>query len=219
MRKLFITGIGTDVGKTVASAVITEALTADYWKPVQSGDLDNSDTKKIATLISNDRTNFWPEAYRLPLPLSPHASAASVGVAIRLDEIKLPPVTNNVLVIEGAGGLFAPLNEKQTVADLIGHLDCEVLLVSRNYLGSINHTMLTVAALESRKYPILGVVFSGESVPSSESWLVDNCGLKVLFSIPWTDDVNRRWVKDIASSVRRVLSTTTPPRNSLLAND
>ena len=205
MRKLFITGIGTDVGKTIASAVITEALSADYWKPVQSGDLDNSDTNKIAALVSNDRTKFWPEAYRLPLPLSPHASAAAVGVTIRLDGIKLPPVTNNVLVIEGAGGLFVPLNEKQTVADLIGHLDCEVLIVSRNYLGSINHTMLTVAALKARKYPILGVVFSGESVPSSESWIFDNCGLKVLFSIPWTDDVNRLWVKNIASSVRTVL--------------
>lgn len=206
MRKLFVTGIGTDVGKTVVSAVVTEALSADYWKPVQSGDLDNSDTDKVAALISNDRTKFWPEAYRLPLPLSPHASAASVGVAIRLDEIKLPPVTNDLLVIEGAGGLFVPINERQTVADLIDQLDCEVLIVSRNYLGSINHTMLTVAALKARKCPILGLVFCGESTPSSESWIRDNCGLKVLFSVPWTDDVNRRWVRDVASSVRKALN-------------
>ncbi len=208
MRKLFITGIGTDVGKTVASAIITEALEADYWKPVQSGDLDNSDTKKVSALITNGRTRIWPEAYQLSLPVSPHASAAASGITIRLDDIKVPPVINDILVIEGAGGVIVPLNDSQTIADLIVDLECEVIIVSRNYLGSINHTMLTIEAAQRHRLQIIGIIFNGEPTPDSESWIARNSGVNVLFSIPWTSDVNSEWVKEIAglSSVRTALS-------------
>ncbi len=153
-RHFFITGISTEVGKTLVSAIVTEALEADYWKPIQSGDLDDSDSHKIERLISNPKTKIHPNSYALKTPMSPHAAADIDGV--RIDTTKIvTPQTANDLVIEGAGGLLVPLNEKETIADLIkpGY---KVILVSRNYLGSINHTLLSVEALKHRgsMYPV-----------------------------------------------------------------
>src|SRR5690606_23736931 len=116
--KLFITGIGTDVGKTIASAIITEALEADYWKPVQAGDLDDSDSHKIKRYISNGKTVIHPNSYAFTTPASPHLSAAIEDITIDLKKIKEPKTTNH-LVIEGAGGLFVPLNDNECIIDLI----------------------------------------------------------------------------------------------------
>ena len=153
--KLFVTGIGTDVGKTVISAVLTEKLGADYWKPVQAGDLDNSDTIKVKELVSNSQSVFHDESFRLNHPMSPHAAAQREGVEINLDDFKIPETANN-LVIEGAGGLMVPLNDRDCLIDLIETLGAEVVLVSRNYLGSINHTLLSIEALKSRGIPVRG---------------------------------------------------------------
>src|SRR6202000_3413555 len=109
-KLLFVTGIGTGIGKTVVSAVLTEKLKADYWKPVQSGDLDNSDTLKVKSLVSNTVSVFHPETYRLTQPYSPHKSAAIDGISIEKEKFIIPQ-TNNHLVIEGAGGLMVPLND------------------------------------------------------------------------------------------------------------
>ena len=162
MRKIFITGIGTDVGKTVVAAIVTEALKADYWKPVQAGDLEFSDTDRVRSWVSNDQSVFHPNSYALKTPMSPHAAADRDGVRIELSQIRSPQTTND-LVIEGAGGLLVPLNEKETILDLVEN-DYKILVVSRNYLGSINHTLLTIEALKARGKKVSGVIFNGEEV-------------------------------------------------------
>lgn len=177
----FITGISTEVGKTIVSAIITEALQADYWKPIQSGDLDNSDTNKVQKLISNEKSIFHSNSYALNTPASPHLSAELDGIEIELDKIKRPK-TKNHLVIEGAGGLLVPLNAKHTIADLILPSD-RIILVSRHYLGSINHTLLTYEALKQRGLSIFGIIFSGVKNPSSESIILEKTGLKFLLHI------------------------------------
>ena len=165
--KIFITGISTDVGKTITSAIIVEALEADYWKPIQAGDLENSDSQKVKNLISNKSTVFHDNSYQFKMPASPHLAAANEGIVIDNNKI-IEPKTNNHLVIEGAGGLFVPLNENDCVIDLI-QPDHQVVVVSRHYLGSINHTILTVEALKSRNLNIAGIIFSGDENKSTES--------------------------------------------------
>jgi len=168
MRKpLFVTGIGTDVGKTIVSAILVEKLKADYWKPIQSGDLNNSDTKKVQALISNPVSKFHPEAYRLTQPLSPHQSAAIDGVTINLDNIQLPK-TDNQLIIEGAGGLMVPLNQHDVMVDLVEQFDADVVLVVKHYLGSINHTLLSLELLKQKKIKVHTLIFNGETNKSSE---------------------------------------------------
>ena len=165
--KLFITGISTDVGKTIASAIIVEALQADYWKPIQAGDLEHSDTHKVQSLVSNTQSHFHSNSYALQTPASPHLAAAIDGITITMNEIQ-EPKTNNHLVVEGAGGILVPLNETQSVVDLI-QPDYKVIVVSRHYLGSINHTLLTIETLQNRKIQVAGIIFSGDENTSSES--------------------------------------------------
>ena len=173
--KLFITGISTDVGKTIASAIITEALAADYWKPIQAGDLGNSDSHKVKSLISNPKSQIFDNSYRLTTPVSPHLAAALDGIIIDLQKITAPETANH-LVIEGAGGIFVPLNETATVADLI-QSDYKVIVVSRHYLGSINHTLLTIEALQNRQINIAGIIFNGDENQSSESIILNKTGV------------------------------------------
>ena len=172
--KLFITGIGTDVGKTIASSIITEALEADYWKPIQAGDLDNSDSHKIQRYISNDTTTIHENSYKLNTPASPHLAASIDGITIDLKKIS-EPKTKNHLVIEGAGGLLVPLNDKDCIVDLI-QKDYKVIIVSRHYLGSINHTLLTFEALKSRNIKVAGIIFSGDENQATESIIPQKTG-------------------------------------------
>ncbi|MCL4141737.1 UNVERIFIED_CONTAM: hypothetical protein GTU68_033823 [Idotea baltica] len=165
MSIYFITGISTDVGKTVASAIITEALEADYWKPVQAGELDNCDTKKVERLVSNTKSKFHPNSYALKTPMSPHGAAEIDGIEININNIKVPH-TKNHLVIEGAGGLLVPLNNKDTILNLIKP-EYKVIVVSRHYLGSINHTLLTVNTLKEKGFKV-SIIFSGNAHKSTE---------------------------------------------------
>lgn len=195
--KLFITGIGTDVGKTIASAIITEALEADYWKPVQAGDLHNSDTHKVKRYISNSKTHFFDNAYALNTPASPHLAAELDGITIDLKNSKEPKTKNN-LVVEGAGGVFVPLNETDCVIDLI-QPDYKVIVVSRHYLGSINHTLLTIEALKSRKLNVAGIIFNGDENTASESIILKKTGLKRIGRIdnePYFDAAVIRYYAD-----------------------
>lgn len=176
--KIFITGISTDVGKTIVSAIVTESLEADYWKPIQAGDLDHSDSHKIKNLLSNPKTKIHPNSYALQTPASPHLAAKRDGITIDLKNI-VAPKTENHLVIEGAGGIFVPLNDKETIIDLI-QPDYKVIVVSRHYLGSINHTLLTIEALQTRKINIAGIIFSGNENPSSESIILNKTGVKMI---------------------------------------
>ncbi len=200
MKQVFITGIGTDVGKTVISAILTEYLQADYWKPVQSGDLHNSDSMKVRALVSNAKSVFHPERYRLTNPLSPHASAAIDGIQISLDDFELPQTDNN-LIVEGAGGLFVPINERDTVIDLIERLKIPVILVSRNYLGSINHTMLSIEALKARNIQIEGIVFNGASTPATERFIEENTNIPVLFRLEDLSEISQATIKEKANGI------------------
>lgn len=199
MRPLFISGIGTEIGKTVVSAVLVENLQADYWKPIQSGELDNSDSMLVERLISNKKTIIHPEAYRLTQPFSPHKSAALDGIHIDLDKIILPK-TENQLIIEGAGGLMVPLNDRDLIIDLIKKLDAEVILVSKNYLGSINHTLLSVELLKNRSIPIRKLIFCGESNPSSEDVIYLQTGLDSL-RIPFFNVLDKVRIAEFASQL------------------
>lgn len=159
-KKVFVTGIGTGIGKTIVSAILTEALQADYWKPVQSGDLDRSDSELVKSLTS-ENIIIHQERYQLQLAASPHQSAKKENIEIKLTDFSLP-VTSNHLIVEGAGGLFVPLNEKDFMLDVIQHLNLPVVVVSTNYLGCINHTLLSIEALKNRGILIDLFVFNGE---------------------------------------------------------
>jgi dethiobiotin synthetase len=199
-QRFFITGIGTGIGKTFVSAILTEALKADYWKPIQSGDLNNSDSKKVKALISNKQTYIHPEAYRLTKPLSPHAAAKADKISIDLKKIKLPK-TENTLIIEGAGGVMVPLNNKDLIIDLIKQLKVQVIIVSQNYLGSINHTLLTIEALKSRNIPIAGIVFNGKKTPASEEFILQHSKLKCLLRINEEKEINAKTILKYSKKV------------------
>ncbi len=196
-KQLIVAGIGTEIGKTVVSAVLVEALKADYWKPIQSGALIDSDTDTVRRLISNSVSRFHPEAYRLTQPLSPHAAAELDGVRIDPVTIILPQ-TDRGLVVELAGGLMVPLNSTYLNIDLVQQLGLPVLLVSQNYLGSINHTLLSVEACRSRTIPILGILFNGPTVSASEAFILNYTGLPCIGRIKQEDAVTPEMVSRYA---------------------
>lgn len=163
--KLFITGIGTEIGKTVCSAILVEHFKTDYWKPVQSGDLHYTDSNKIEDWTDN--TLCHPETYRLQLAASPHQSAKAENIQISLDDFHLPD-TQNSLIIEGAGGLMVPLSDDIFMIDLIEKLKLPAALVVRNYLGCINHTLLSIMALEQRNIKLEYLILNGEFPEDTE---------------------------------------------------
>lgn len=201
-QTFFITGISTEVGKTIASAIITEALQADYWKPIQAGELDNSDTQKVQRLVSNNKTVFHPSAFDLKTPMSPHAAAEIDGEKILAKNIKRPATKNN-LVIEGAGGLLVPLNDTETIADLLQPTD-KVIIVSRHYLGSINHTLLTVEALKARKLTIHGILFSGAEHPTTEAIIKKMGNVPILGRIEEEPYFDKNVVREYAEKLKSI---------------
>ncbi|AOW08926.1 dethiobiotin synthase [Flavobacterium gilvum] len=201
--KLFITGISTDVGKTIASSIIVEALQADYWKPIQAGDLNDSDSHKVKRYVSNSKSHFHPNAYALHTPASPHLAAALDGITINLKQIK-EPKTDNHLVIEGAGGVFVPLNDTDCVIDLI-QPDYKVIVVSRHYLGSINHTLLTIESLLNRKIAIGGIIFSGDENKATESIILSKTGVKCIGRIEQEPYFDQSVIKEYADKFREQL--------------
>lgn len=196
-KGLFITGIGTDVGKTVASAVITKALQADYWKPVQCGDLNNSDSVKIERLTG---LKILPEAYRLQAPMSPHAAADLEGVELSIDKIELPK-SDNTIVVEGAGGVMVPLNSNETYLDLMVKLNLPVVLVTRHYLGSINHTMLSWNVLKNAGLNVVALVISGSAHESTESYFATQMNVPFIH-INELEEVNSETVAVEAERLR-----------------
>ncbi|MEL7221323.1 MAG: dethiobiotin synthase [Bacteroidota bacterium] len=202
MHQYFVTGIGTEVGKTVCSAILVKALKANYWKPVQAGDLHDTDTMKVARWTGQQPTDtaIHSEGYRLKTPMSPHAAAAIDGVSVSVKDFTLP-ATNRPLIVEGAGGLLVPLNEEETILDLMAHLQLPAILVSRNYLGSINHTLLSIAQLQQRNIPIAGIIFNGESVPSTESIITQMSGLPVILRVPELSEVSLVTIEKMAKMV------------------
>lgn len=206
--KLFITGISTDVGKTVVSAIVTEALQADYWKPVQTGSALDADMETVKKYVSNSQTVIHSNAYVFELPASPHAAAKAESKNIDLKKIK-EPITHNHLVIEGAGGVLVPLNEQDCVIDLI-QPDYAVVLVSKNYLGSINHTLLTVEALKSRNISVAGIVFNGESNSETERIILKKTGLKCLGRVAVEPYFDQNVIKEYADLFEEELMKLIP---------
>jgi dethiobiotin synthetase len=201
--KLFITGIGTDVGKTIASAIITEALEADYWKPIQAGDINDSDSHNIRRYISNPKTTIFPNSYALRTPASPHLAAEIDGITINLKDIKEPKASNH-LVIEGAGGILVPLNETDVLADLI-HPNHKVIVVSRHYLGSINHTLMTIEVLKSRGVTTAGIIFNGDENASTEGIILQKTGVKMIGRIDKEPYFDKNVILDYAHRFREKL--------------
>lgn len=201
-KRYVVTGIGTDVGKTVVSAIIAQALEADYWKPIQSGELENSDSHKIERL-TNDNVHILSERYRLTEPLSPHASAAIDGVYLQLSELTLPKTNRNMLV-EGAGGLMVPINDTDLLIDAFKKWDLPVIIVSRHYVGSINHTILTIEALQNRGITIKGLVFVGDENKATESFILNHTNVPFLIRIPLATEVTTGFVQQQASILKEL---------------
>jgi len=213
---LIIAGIGTDVGKTVASAIVTESLESDYWKPVQAGNLDCTDSDVVRSLISNPHTKIHPEAYRLTQPISPHAAAPLDDIKIILENIILPG-TNRHIVVELAGGIMSPLNATQHNIHLMKKLDAPVILVSKNYLGSINHTLLTVEVCKVSGLHIAGIIFDGIKTPSSEDYILQYCDVPVIGRINLEEQITPTIVRRYAELMRDHLhNIIDSPGNTLL---
>lgn len=211
--QIFITGIGTEVGKTITSAIVTEALKADYWKPIQAGDLENSDTHKVKDLVANSDTVFHPNAFALNTPMSPHAAAEIDGVEIKAKKIKRPE-TDKHLVIEGAGGILVPISSTETIADLIRPEDA-VVLVSRHYLGSINHTLLSVEALKARNLHCAGIIFNGKEHPTTESIIQKMTGIPIIGRIDEESYFDKAIIKKYATKFKENLIRQVSPRGIL----
>ncbi len=201
MQRYFITGIGTEVGKTVVAAIITEALQADYWKPIQAGDLDYSDTHKVQNYISNTKTTFHKNAFALNTPMSPHAAAVIDNVLISIKDIKAPISENENLVVEGAGGLLVPINDTETIIDLIKPED-KVILVSRHYLGSINHTLLSAELLKSRGIDNVSILFNGDEHPTTEDIIEKMTQLPILGRINQEENIDKSMVLKYANAIK-----------------
>ena len=195
-QRFAVTGIGTDVGKTVVSAILAETLQANYWKPVQAGDLDNSDSIKVERYTSN--VNLLPEKFKLTEPMSPHAAARIDGVQIAKEDLNLPAVSGN-LIVEGAGGLLVPFNDDGLLfADLLEYWSLPTIVVSRHYLGSINHTLLTMETLKKRGVEVAGIIFVGNENNETEQVIKSVTGVKVLGRIPIAKELNDKFIQEQA---------------------
>ncbi len=205
MTPIFITGTGTDVGKTLVAAIVTEALQADYWKPVQAGYLDGTDSLRVQKMISNKRTKIHPELYYLKMPASPHIAAPAENKRIAIREIIAHlPQTKNQLIIEGAGGLMVPLNEKELTLTLIKKLQARVIIVSKNELGSINHSLLTAAVLKKEKINVAGWIFT-EEYKSYEEEIAQWSGYPVIARIKHLPLISKEIIRAEAFRMRPLL--------------
>lgn len=203
MNGFFVTGIGTDIGKTVVSATLVEALRADYWKPVQCGNLDFTDTDFIKEYTIHHET-IHPEEYLFLEPVSPHLAAKLDNKIIDFQHIKLPK-SNNYIIVEGAGGLLVPLTHEYLIIDLIIKLQLPVILISMNYLGSINHTLLTIASLKQKNIEIAGIIFNGEPNIETENFILNYTGIKLLGKIPKADTMSKGFIVQQADQIRKNL--------------
>jgi dethiobiotin synthetase len=202
--QIIVVGIGTEVGKTIVSAVLVERLQADYWKPVQSGCEAQTDTARVQELVTYlpERT-FHPETYCLKAPLSPHAAAELEGISLEEEKIVLP-ATTRPLVVELAGGLLVPITYYFLNVHLVQRLNLPVVLVASYYLGSINHTLLTYEVLQKYGVPILGIIFNGETVRASKEAIMRYTCLPVLGEIAQhahlTQDIIREEARNLQLS-------------------
>jgi dethiobiotin synthetase len=201
MNRYFVTGIGTGIGKTIVSAMLAEALEADYWKPVQAGNIE-TDTDFVRQVISNEKSVVHSEVYSLEMPASPHIAARNEGLRIETAFIKERiPQTSNTMIIEGAGGLMVPLNDSQFVVDLAVELQATLILVSRNYLGSINHSLMTAMVCRQKNLPVAGWIFNDQYL-QYEDEIAGWSGYPKLASIPSLAATDPTAVRVMAGALR-----------------
>ncbi len=191
MDRIMVAGIGTDVGKTVVSAILTILLKGDYWKPIECG---NSDTETMKSWINN---TIHPSAYSLKAPLSPHHAARLENLSIERDSITLPN-TKRPLIIEGVGGILVPVTTGTTTMDLFKKWDCQWVIVSKHYLGSINHTLLTIEVLKRLEISILGLIFNGDPNPDSEEAILEISKVPLLGRLLPEDHINLKTIQRYA---------------------
>ena len=196
-KQLFITAIGTDSGKTVVSAILTKALSATYWKPIQCG--LPADTDMVRSLIGNDFKTI-PERYRLQTPASPHFAAQKEKLQLHIEDFQLPSNQGH-LIIEGAGGLLVPLNKNQTMADLAFKFNLPMVLVINHYLGSINHSLLTIAEIKRRNLKLEGIIFNGLDFQDAESIILEMADCKCMLRLPVLTELNEKSITEQASRV------------------
>jgi dethiobiotin synthetase len=199
VHAIAIVGIHTGIGKTIASAVIAEAMGADYWKPVQAG-LEERDAVTVAQLLTNGAQRVHPEAVQLKMAASPHAAAAAEGVEIDYTKFVWPS-TDKVLLVETAGGVLSPISATQTMADFAGHFELPVILIFQNYLGSINHTLTAIETLRSRGIKILGLVMNGAAEIDSESFIEQYAGVKIIGRVPHMAQLNDESILEAAAAI------------------
>jgi dethiobiotin synthetase len=211
-QPIFITGIGTGIGKTLVAAIVAEALQADYWKPVQAGVGEGTDSHLMKSVLSNASSVVHPELYKLKLAASPHIAAREEAVVISIAAIKNKFETinnaasggNAPLIIEGAGGLMVPLNDREFVTDLVKQLQARVILVSRNYLGSINHSLLTAQVCHYYKLEVMGWVFNDQYM-AYEDEIVQWSGFPKIGSLPFSDAPDKTFVRQQAALLQPFL--------------
>jgi dethiobiotin synthetase len=213
-QPIFITGIGTGIGKTLVAAIVAEALQADYWKPVQAGYEEGTDSSLIKEYLSNSSSVVHPELYKLKMAVSPHIAAREENIRIDIAEIKtkLEEINGGIqhkkisIIIEGAGGLMVPLNDHEFVADLIKQLQAKVILVSRNYLGSINHSLLTAEVCRYYKLEVLGWIFNDQFL-GYEDEIVQWSGFPKIGTVSFTDNPGKKFIKEQALLMEQALKT------------
>ncbi len=197
-EQYFVSGIGTNIGKTIASAVLCEYLQAAYYKPIQSGNLEQPESEIVASLVEGLRV--FPTTVLLKEALSPHLAAEKENIQLSLDDFSLPSY-NDALIVEGAGGILVPLNQTHTMADLMEHFQLPIILVASHYLGSINHTLLSIAYLKSRKMPLKGIIFNGIENPDSERIILKQSAVRHLGNIPYMENLNPDSIKSAAQNL------------------
>ncbi len=207
MRPIFITGIGTGIGKTIIAAIITEALHGNYWKPIQAGFLEDTDNLTVKKLLSNNESIVFDEVYKLELAASPHIAAREENIEIDLEKIndRFNQISSEkLLIIEGAGGILVPLNKHEFVINLIKKLNAKVILVSRNYLGSINHSLLTAEVCKAKNIDILGWIFNDQYL-NYEDEIVNWSGFQKIGSIPLTNNIDKDFIERQAQRIKEKL--------------
>jgi dethiobiotin synthetase len=190
LQGFFVTGTDTDVGKTVVSAWLLTHLDACYWKPVQAGAEPETDAVTVRRLAEVPGDRILPESYVLPEAIAPHEAARRAGISIDMAKLEAP-VSDRLLVVEGAGGVLVPLTDKEYVIDLAAELRLPVLLVARSTLGTINHTLLSIEALRRRDLPLAGVVINGPETPHNWAAIERYGEVNVIAEIPWLPEVTR----------------------------
>lgn len=201
--RIAIAGIHTGIGKTIAAAVIAEALGADYWKPVQAG-IEERDVNVVERLLTNGRARVHDEAVLLTQPLSPHAAA-------EIDRIKIDyknfiwPKTDKILLVETAGGLLSPISENATMADFMAYYQLPAILVAQHYLGSINHTLLTLEVLKNRGIHLLGIIINGEENIPSETFTEQYGHATIIARIPYFERLDHHSISTCAAQIKHAL--------------